>query len=479
MQISGVPSLLDRVTRYLAPALPRRWMGRFAPPAMDLRIEGILSSIERSAEAGDGLGAVAASLEASKAGLYRCFLEFFDSVAVAQAMTIKVLNLCLGKHQFRARSTVLAARPFGLLLDPANGCNLACPGCVHSRSAKKAGAFDWQAGMLSESLGASILERFGPYATQVMFCNYGEPLLNPVTPKLIRRAKNYLAQTMLSTNLAMPRFDPDAYVRSGLDYMILSIDGATQQVYEKYRKTGNIDLVYQNVQKLVEAKARNGSQTPVLCWQYLAFEHNFHEIDVAAETARHLGLDEFRIASPFDVGWDDPTVRPAQIETHTICINEQSEENLFANWNPFPGEIDSGTIQREFEVNWDRRLGQLRAGGQASGATGHTCHWLYKNIVLDSNGRVFPCCGAPTPDKNLTFSQFNPAGGEDNFNSDLYRQARGFFSEGSTISDQHPCVSCTWSQTKTDIDTPSVEHYLKAAGAGLFNLGSIRMITSW
>jgi MoaA/NifB/PqqE/SkfB family radical SAM enzyme len=479
MRASGLPpSLLDRVTPYLAPALLQRWIGRFAPPAIDVRIQRILSSIDTSAEAGDGLGAVAVSLEASKAGLYTCFLEFFDSVAVAQALTIKVMNLCLAKHQFRARSTVLAAQPFGLLLDPANGCNLACPGCVHSRSAKKAGAFDWQVGMLSESRGASILERFGPYAIQVLFFNYGEPLLNPATPNLIRRAKNYLAQTMVSTNLAMPRFDPDAYVRSGLDYMTISIDGATQGVYEKYRRTGSIDLVYQNVQKLVEAKVRNASRTPVLCWQYLAFEHNAHEIVVAAETARSLGLDEFRIASPFDVGWDDPTIRPAEIEPQLICMNEQSEEDLFANWNPFPGEIDSVTIQREFEVNWDQRLQQLRDGGQASGSTGHTCHWLYKNIVLDSNGRVFPCCGAPTPGKNLTFSKFTPSGGEDHFNSEMHREARGFFLDGSTTDSRLPCVGCTWSQTKTDIDTPQVEHYLKAAG-GLFNAGSIRMITSW
>ena len=249
---------------------------------------------------------------------------------------------------------------------------------------QKGGGLRLASGHVIREPGASILEQFGPYAIQVLFFNYGEPLLNPATPNLIRRARNYLAQTMVSTNMAMPRFDPDAYVRSGLDYMSLSIDGATQRVYEKYRRTGSIDLVYQNVQKLVEAKVRYASRTPVLCWQYLAFEHNAHEIGLAAETARSLGLDEFRIASPFDVGWDDPTVRPAEIEPQLIWINEQSEENLFANWNPFPAEIDSATIRREFEVNWDQKLQRLRDGGKTSGSTGHTCHWLYKNIVRGS-----------------------------------------------------------------------------------------------
>ena len=51
---------------------------------------------------------------------------------LAEALTLKVLNLFLARYHFRARSVSLLSRPFGLIVDPSNVCQLACPGCVHS-----------------------------------------------------------------------------------------------------------------------------------------------------------------------------------------------------------------------------------------------------------------------------------------------------------------------------------------------------------
>ncbi len=458
---------------------------RFTLHAYETRIQKILSAIEERIREERNLGAVLQSLDTAKGKLYGCFLEYFDSTLVAKVLALKVLNLCLGKHQFLARSTVSIARPYGLLIDPSNGCNLACPGCVHSRSAKKLGVFDWKPGMLSEERATAFLSQFGPYAIQILFCNYGEPLLNPNTPKFIRLAKSYRSQTMLSTNLAMDHFDADSYVRSGLDYMILSIDGATQAVYERYRKKGNIEIVYRNIQKLVEAKLRLRKRTPILCWQYLAFEHNVHEISDAVDIARCLGLDEFKIASAFDVGWDDPGVQPAKIEPVTLKFNTDAGHRMMENWNAFPGSLDAETIEHEFETGWIEKLArQPQKDSGSSPAAGHTCHWLYKSLTMDANGRILPCCGAPGPGKDLIFSDFNSGDVHDPFNSDKHRLARLYFADRDayrrTGQQQEPyCVSCTWNQTRTDIGSAQVEHYLKAAGSALFNSKSIRMLCSW
>ena len=139
---------------------------------------------------------------------------------------------------------------------------------------------------------SALLKLYGPYAVGAYFCNYGEPLLNLNTPKLIRQAKEYLIGTALSTSLSVQRFDAEAYVESGLDFMVISIDGATQQVYERYRRNGDLELVFSNVRKLVEAKRKLRKRTPVLSWNFLAFEHNAHEIPLAANRARELGMNE-------------------------------------------------------------------------------------------------------------------------------------------------------------------------------------------
>jgi MoaA/NifB/PqqE/SkfB family radical SAM enzyme len=454
----------------------------FALPTYKTRIRKILSAIEERSLRERNLGAVLQTLDSAKCGFYDCFREYFDSTIVAKVLTLKVLNLCLAKHQFLARHTVSIARPFGILIDPCNGCNLACPGCVHSRSAKKLGVFDWKPGMLSAERATAFLARFGPYAIQTLFCNYGEPLLNPNTPKFIRLAKSYLSQTMLSTNLAMERFDADAYVKSGLDYMILSIDGATQPVYERYRQRGNIEIVYRNVQKLVEAKLRLGKPTPVLCWQYLAFEHNIHEISEAVDRARCLGLDEFKIASAFDVGWDDPGVQPAKIEPVTLQFNVDAGQRMIDNWDAFPDSHDAETIEREFESGWlEKLVGQPQ---EERGSAGHTCHWLYKSMTMDAGGKILPCCAAPGSGRDLVFSSFDTGAVKDPFNSDKYRLARLYFADKEaylrTERRQEPyCVNCTWNQTRTDIGSAQVENYLKAAGSALFSAKSIRMLSSW
>src|SRR5262249_6318014 len=88
--------------------------------------------------------------------------------------------------------------------------------------------------------------------------------------------------------------------------------GATQPTYSRYRKNGELDVVFRNIEALVEAKRRLGSPTPILRWQFLAFEHNRHEISDALELARAFGLDQFAVETPFDVSWDDPEVRPAR-----------------------------------------------------------------------------------------------------------------------------------------------------------------------
>jgi len=106
--------------------------------------------------------------------------------------------------------------------------------------------------------------------------------------------------------------------------------------------------------------------------------------------ARELGVDQFRVVLPWGVAWDDPDIRPAPVNARVRRLNWLSATNLPQNWNPFPKNIEADTIQQAFENPWDRRL--LR---DETPSKGHTCKWLYNNIVMDAGGRIMPCCGAP------------------------------------------------------------------------------------
>ena len=358
-------------------------------------------------------------------------------------------------------------------------CQLACPGCVHSDRNETLKVFDWPKGTLSEDRLSALLRLYGPHAIGVYFCNYGEPLLNLNTPKLIRLAKTYLLGAALSTSLSVQRFDAEAYVESGLDFMVLSIDGATQAVYQQFRRNGDIELVFSNVRKLVSAKRKLGKRTPLLSWNFLAFEHNAHEIPLAARMARTLGVNHFRVVNPFDVGWDDPEIRPAAVKGGVRRLDLFSIANRPENWNPFPESIDAASIARAFENPWHAD------DVNDSASAGHTCHWLYKNMVMDANGRIMPCCGGPRPDTNLVFASFD-GGGSDPFNSEKYRQARAWFSGGGQISDDNSaangaphCTRCEWDQETVNIGSSEIRRYFRAADAAFFDRGSLNILSGW
>jgi len=432
-----------------------------------------LNAIQRDLEHAKSSADAAVTLRESKAKLFADLSARFDPAA-AKALTVKILNLFLAHHQFNARSTHLISRPFGLVIDPSNVCQLACPGCVHSTRNEALKIFDWPNGTLSQDRYSALLSRYGPYAIGAYFCNYGEPLLSLQTPRLIRLAKTYLMRTALSTSLSVRKFDAEAYVESGLDFMVISIDGATQAVYQQFRRNGDLELALSNIRKLVDAKRRLGKRTPVLSWNFLAFEHNAHEIPQAERMARQLGVNLFRIVNPFDVGWDDPEIQPAAIQGGVRRLHSFTIAGDVENWNPFPGEL-APAIASAFDELWDIPA----APAESSAAAGHTCHWLYKNIVMDATGRIMPCCGGPRPDTNLVFDHYNGNGG-DPFNSERYQQARAWFRGDLAASPESPhCTQCEWDQTTVNIGSPEIESFFRAADPAFFDRRSLRLLKMW
>ena len=274
------------------------------------------------------------TLDNFKMDLYRGLAARFP-VPAAQALTLKTLNVHLAKYHYEARSVSLLSRPVGIVADPPICVSWHAP-VAFTRNTRKLSSCSIGPKARSPDCFSQLLKLHGAHAIGVYFCNYGEPLLNLNTPKLIRQAKQYLLGTALSTSLSVVRFDAEAYVESGLDFMVASIDGATQPVYQQFRRNGNLELVFGNLRKLAEAKRRLRKRTPVVSWNFLAFEHNQHEIPLAERMARELGVDQFRVVLPWGVDWDDPDIRPASVKAGVRRLNWLSATNLPQNWNPFP-----------------------------------------------------------------------------------------------------------------------------------------------
>ncbi len=449
------------------------------------RLHNLVREINISAQTA-GLRETVRALDAAKPRLFDVLRKSLHNDVAAKALTLKLLNLCLARHHFLARDASLLSLPFGLVVDTSNACNLACPGCVHSTRAKELKLFDWKPGLISESCYTAFLRRYGASAIDATLCNYGEPMVNPETPKYIQAAKRYLLHTTISTNMTLPRFDAPAYVGSGLDYMIVSIDGATQPVYERFRRKGDLGQAFENIRKLVAARERLGRRTPILAWRFLAFEHNAHEIPAAMEKARELGVNQFRADPAWTIAWDDPAIRPAPIQPVRVNFRPQLTDALAGNWNPFPQALEEDSIEWDYERTWSAEAVSDRAPSSGPASSDESCEWLYKSITMDAGARILPCCCAPTSRKDLHFATFDPANSadsfnDDSFNSEKHKMARKFFADparyraqredggiyASRIDANPYCARCEWDKT----GDPNPEHlqlYLRAAAPSLF-----------
>lgn len=404
----------------------------------------------------------------------------------ARALILKICNYLVGKSQYLNRHEYIISSPYGLIVDPSNGCPLHCHGCLHNNLFRQKMSSDWPSGILEQNIFQKFIEKFGPGSATILFYNWGEPLLNKHTPGFIRQAKGYLAKTSLSSNLSTP-FDAEALVLSGLDYMILSVDGATKETYERYRCGGQFDLALDNMRRLVAARQKHNLATPYLSWQFLMFEHNRHEVEAVKRMADEIGVDEVKFALPYDVIWEPglQPVKDAEAETYTVAAPRAGSGRVET-------EVSSSFAEL-FAVKWVDKIVDIDPA-LFTRRTGSTCKWLYTSLVMDANGRYLPCCYVPRKNSGFQYVFAEHAGnGGEPFNSEYYRFSRKHFVWLSELQNQGGiapvleggkmapyCVACPDKGGSPLVNEFHLRRYLRESDScGLLDDAALDLITDW
>lgn len=267
----------------------------------------------------------------------------------------KAANVLLAEWELYRRATTLRSRPYYYFIDPCNVCNLRCPLCPTGT-----GELQRNRGMLKLDEYHQILDKIGPYAVEVSLHNWGEPLLNKDIFDIIRLTTDRGIATNMSSNLSLEKENlGERLVRSGLEYLIVSLDGVTQETYEQYRVRGKLDLVMANIREIVAAKRRLGSRTPVIEWQFIVFKHNEHEMEAARTLAPQLGVDHLRFRAP------------------GLPYHRMHDEELGSKWmptNPAYWELNPTRLNEQGYL-WDE-----------------PCYYLYRSMTVNPGGGVAACC---------------------------------------------------------------------------------------
>ena len=78
----------------------------------------------------------------------------------------------------------------------------------------------------------------------------------------------------------------------------MSLDGASGETYETYRRRGKFDLVCDNLRRIVLEKQRLGQTYPLTTWQFLVFRFNEHEQEKARAMVAEMGVDRIEFRAP-------------------------------------------------------------------------------------------------------------------------------------------------------------------------------------
>lgn len=311
----------------------------------------------------------------------------------------KLLNYLLVELQKGLRHTYALGRPYWLSVDPTSFCQLRCPFCPTGaeRNVRP------KASLPLEHF-RHILDELGPYLLHIDFMNWGEPLLNREIYDMVAYAKRFEIDTMLSTNFnAFNEENAVKMVLSGLDRLVLSIDGTTQETYEKYRVRGSYPVVIENLKTLVRVRRGLGRKNPHIHWQFLVFKHNEHEIEKVRTLALELGADDVGITPaylPFRPGIAEEWL-PTQSE-HRLYDPEKFPESPPWQWQEAQPMVDV-KVYRDSE---ERRL----------------CNWPWAGIAVNADGSVSPCCSVE--EKAYDFGDYFGQPFSKLWNNPLYRQAR-------------------------------------------------------
>ncbi len=249
--------------------------------------------------------------------------------------------------------TIQWGYPISISFEPTTSCNLRCPECPSGLR-----AFSRPTGMLKKDFFKETIDQLYKDLTYLVFYFQGEPYLNPDFLEMVQYAASKNIYTATSTN-AHYLNDQNARktVESGLDRLIISIDGTTQDVYQQYRVGGRLQKVLEGAANVVKWKKELKSKTPFVIFQFLVVRHNEHQIEEVQRLAKEIGVDQVRLktAQVYDYETDPNGLIPT-MEKYSRYKRDKNGKTVF------------------------------------KGNNANHCWRLWHDPVITWDGTVVPCC---------------------------------------------------------------------------------------
>ncbi|MBU0953709.1 MAG: radical SAM protein [Nanoarchaeota archaeon] len=325
----------------------------------------------------------------------------------------RMVNFLRNHIALKQKKTTLPGYPSIMMIEPTNLCNLQCPLCPTG-----SGAITAPRGFMKFENFKKIIDECGNYLLNVTLWNWGEPFMNKDIFNMIEYAKAKKIFVRVSTNghLLRDTENIERLVRSGLDELIFSLDGASEETFLKYRKTGDFNNVRKNLQTLVETKKRLKSRTPFVELQFIVMSHNEHEIPKIRQIVKEVGIDHLKIK--------------------TVSLEG-------ANALGFGGDKEKIKVYIPKDEKYSRyKEGMIRKQIKDG------CVRLWHTSVVNWDGSISPCCN--DPNRNFVFGNVFEEGFKKAWNSTKYVNFRKAMLTNKTAIPM--CKNCSGDLMGLDVE---------------------------
>ncbi len=315
----------------------------------------------------------------------------------------KYANFVLAKKEEAEKKLILESKPYNVVIEPTNICNLQCPLCSTG-----IGAETRKKGILDFTTFKNFIDQLSDSILLLSLQNWGEPTLVDELPKMIKYAAEKNIFVRLSTNFSIKYKDDylEKLMSSGLGILVMDLDGTTQEIYEKYRKNGDLNLVISNIKKAVQIKKDQNLKFPILQTRMIVMNQNEHQIDDFFKLSKELNVDEMEIS------------------------NVQLNPNVAKKWLP-----KNKKYVYESYLDVEQKISP--------------CHWPWSGFTINWDGGITPCC--IIDDQNSDFGNVLETPISEVWNNEFYVSARSEFSNSKDITKFTICNMC-----KNDTHNPNL-----------------------
>lgn len=316
--------------------------------------------------------------------LYYCIKFLFTS------SFIKILNLIKLRLCYRLsviiKSPILWGYPFRISIEPTTFCNLSCLECPSGQR-----TLTRPTGNMQYTMYRKIIHESSSFLSYLNLYFQGEPFLHPEILKMITLAKQKRIYTAVSTNgHFLDNQNSRRIIDSGLDRLIICLDGINQKEYEIYRKNGNINKIIKGIKILVSCKKELKSRKPFLSIQSLIMRHNQHKIKEMKRFFLGLGVDKvsFKSMQINELGKDNPLIptiskysRYKSLEKGNYIIKNTLTNKCWRMWSSAVITQDGKIIPCCFDKNAFHILGDINESGLKDIWRGNSYNKFRKNIL--------------------------------------------------------------------------------------------------